>query len=113
MWSEDAQGHPLRQQLTPKAPEQVSLFDKLGVRLRCPDILDLSIIWHSANHWCVRNMASDAVEQLVEEREGEGAGELLWQRSAAQRSIALALFNGTERKRAGSLCFKININIIM
>ena len=32
--NEDAQGHPLRQQLTPKSPEQALVFNELGVRLR-------------------------------------------------------------------------------
>ena len=31
---EDAQGHPLRQQFTPKAPDQELIFGELGVRVR-------------------------------------------------------------------------------
>ena len=48
-----------------------------------PDIFDLSIIWYSDNHWYVRNVASDALERLVGEIEGEGDARGLSQRSTA------------------------------
>ena len=63
-----------------------------------PDIFDLSIIWHSANHWYVRNVASDALERLVWEREVEGGDGVLLQRSAEQRSRLFALFQGSDNE---------------
>ena len=52
-----------------------------------PDIFDLSIMWPSAYHWYVRNIASNALEPLVGERErGREVAECY--RSTAQRSVS-------------------------
>ena len=73
-----------------------------------PDIFNVSIIWHSANHWYVRNVGSWCFRMF---RGGRWRRAIAAHRStvfyrAVQRSNTLALFNGTD-KRVSSLCFNI------
>ena len=48
-----AEGHPLRQQSMPKAPDLASVCDKLGVTMRCTHSLTHSLAYsltHSLTH---------------------------------------------------------------